>query len=76
MAKTRRGNSESLGSCEAERSLAVAHARNYNGGILSTAGNLVFHGTADGFMQVNDAIDGKAIMDIDVGTAIMAAPAT
>ena len=48
----------------------------YNGGVLSTAGNLVFHGTADGFMQVNDAINGKTIMEIDVGTAIMAAPAT
>lgn len=48
----------------------------YNGGVLSTAGNLVFQGTTGGFLKVYDVLDGEEILAIDVGTGIMAAPAT
>jgi quinohemoprotein ethanol dehydrogenase len=48
----------------------------YNGGVLSTAGNLVFQGTPNGFLQITDALTGETIHEIEIGTAVMAAPAT
>jgi quinohemoprotein ethanol dehydrogenase len=48
----------------------------WDGGVLSTAGNLVFRGDASGHLQVYAADSGKLLKQIDVGTSIMAAPAT
>jgi quinohemoprotein ethanol dehydrogenase len=48
----------------------------WDGGVLSTAGNLVFHGDAAGRLSVYAADSGKLLRQIDVGTSIMAAPAT
>jgi quinohemoprotein ethanol dehydrogenase len=48
----------------------------YNGGLLATAGNLVFQGTTDGFLDAYDAASGKRLARITVGTSIMAAPAS
>jgi quinohemoprotein ethanol dehydrogenase len=47
-----------------------------DGGVLSTAGGLVFAGREDGHFVVYDAVTGKALKDFDTGSAIMAAPMT
>lgn len=48
----------------------------YNGGLLATAGNLVFQGTTDGYLNAYTADTGKLAGEVFVGTSIMAAPAT
>jgi quinohemoprotein ethanol dehydrogenase len=48
----------------------------WNGGVLSTGGDLVFQGTSAGQLVARDATTGKEIKAIDTGTGIMAAPAT
>ena len=45
-----------------------------NGGILSTAGNLVFQGINTGHFRVYNAASGKILKEIEVGTGIIAAP--
>lgn len=54
----------------------VQTATNWDGGVLSTAGGLVFQGDAAGNLNVYKADDGKRLASIPVGTGIMAAPAT
>jgi quinohemoprotein ethanol dehydrogenase len=44
------------------------------GGVLATAGGLVFQGTADGHLRAYRAGDGKLLKEIFVGTGIIAAP--
>ncbi|MFN0177774.1 MAG: PQQ-dependent dehydrogenase, methanol/ethanol family [Gemmatimonadales bacterium] len=44
------------------------------GGVLTTAGNLVIQGNADGKLVVYRADTGVKLHEIDVGTGIMAAP--
>ncbi|MBL8267140.1 PQQ-dependent dehydrogenase, methanol/ethanol family [Steroidobacter sp.] len=46
----------------------------YNGGLLATAGNLVFQGTTDGYLKAYAADTGKLAAEVLVGTSIMAAP--
>jgi quinohemoprotein ethanol dehydrogenase len=46
----------------------------FNGGVLSTAGGLVFEGATDGFFYVYDAATGARLKSIEIGTGIMAAP--
>ena len=46
------------------------------GGTLTTAGNLVIHGTYDGRLLAWSADSGKAIGEWKLGTGIMAAPST
>jgi quinohemoprotein ethanol dehydrogenase len=46
----------------------------FNGGVLSTGGGLVFEGTTDGFFYVYDASTGERLKEIEIGTGIMAAP--
>ena len=48
----------------------------FNGGVLSTAGNLVFQGTADGYFVVYRADTGEKLKEIKTGVGIMAAPST
>jgi quinohemoprotein ethanol dehydrogenase len=48
----------------------------YNGGLLATAGNLVFQGTTDGYLKAYSADKGALLAEIFVGTSIMAAPAS
>jgi quinohemoprotein ethanol dehydrogenase len=47
-----------------------------SGGTLSTAGNLVFQGRADGKLQAYRATDGKLLWESDTGIGIMAPPMT
>ena len=46
------------------------------GGVLATAGNLVFQGRADGVLAAYRATDGKQLWQFDAGTGIMAPPVT
>jgi quinohemoprotein ethanol dehydrogenase len=48
----------------------------WNGGTLTTAGNLVFEGTADGRFVAYRATDGKALWEAPAGTGVIAAPIT
>jgi quinohemoprotein ethanol dehydrogenase len=47
-----------------------------NGGVLATAGNLVFEGTADGTFDAFAADTGKPLWSFDTHGAILAAPTT
>ena len=46
------------------------------GGVLATAGNLVFEGRSDGILSAYRATDGKELWMFDAGTGIMAPPVT
>jgi quinohemoprotein ethanol dehydrogenase len=48
----------------------------WNGGTLTTAGNLVFQGTADGRFIAYDAKSGAKLWETATGTGVVAAPAT
>jgi len=52
----------------------VWHKWLWNGGTLSTAGGLVFQGTADGWITAYDAAEGKALWRFDAGLGIIAPP--
>src|SRR3546814_1242167 len=45
----------------------VHHDFLWNGGVLSTAGNLVFQGTADGYFTAYDAESGKQLWQFNAG---------
>jgi quinohemoprotein ethanol dehydrogenase len=46
------------------------------GGVMSTAGGLVFQGRSTGFLHVYEAATGKELTAINLGVSIMAAPMT
>ena len=48
----------------------------WNGGVLATAGGLIFFGTATGKFLALDAADGAELLRLDVGTGIIASPIT
>ncbi|CAN7178006.1 PQQ-dependent dehydrogenase, methanol/ethanol family [Pseudorhodoferax sp. LjRoot39] len=54
----------------------VEHVSPWNGGTLTTAGNLVFQGTADGRMVAYDAKTGAKLWETPTGTGVVAAPST
>lgn len=54
----------------------VDHAGPWNGGILSTAGNLVFQGNANGQVVAYRADTGETIWQFDAQTGVVAPPAT
>jgi quinohemoprotein ethanol dehydrogenase len=54
----------------------VEYKAPWNGGTLTTAGNLVFQGTADGRFIAYDATTGKSLWETPAGTGVVAAPAT
>jgi len=47
-----------------------------SGGVLATAGNLVFQGRSDGIFVAYRAKDGKKLWEFDAGTGIIAPPVT
>jgi quinohemoprotein ethanol dehydrogenase len=47
-----------------------------SGGVLATAGNLIFQGRSDGMFCAYRATDGKKLWQFDAGTGIMAPPVT
>jgi quinohemoprotein ethanol dehydrogenase len=52
------------------------YALPWNGGLLSTGGNLVFQGTSDGRFVAYRASDGVQLWEAHSGTSIIAAPVT
>ena len=52
----------------------VQHATTWNGGVLSTAGNLVFQGRSDGVFAAYAADTGEPKWEMPVHTGIVAAP--
>jgi quinohemoprotein ethanol dehydrogenase len=52
------------------------HDTLWNGGVVSTAGNLVFQGAADGFFYAYNASTGKPLWRFNAGMGIIAAPST
>lgn len=53
---------------------SVGRALPFNGGVLTTAGNLVFQGTAEGNFEAFAADTGKRLWSVTTGSAINAAP--
>jgi mono/diheme cytochrome c family protein len=54
----------------------VEHPFFWNGGILSTAGGLVFQGAGEGDFVAYEAATGKKLWSLDTGNGIVAAPST
>ena len=54
----------------------VHHALPYNGGVMATAGNLVFQGTAEGDLVAYAADSGEPRWSVQTGSSIGAAPAS
>ncbi|MDG2001872.1 MAG: PQQ-binding-like beta-propeller repeat protein [Novosphingobium sp.] len=52
----------------------VMHDNIWNGGVMSTAGNLVFQGTAYGKFNAHDALSGEVVWSYDAGLGIIGAP--
>jgi quinohemoprotein ethanol dehydrogenase len=52
------------------------HDTLWNGGVVSTAGNLVFQGAADVFFYAYNASTGKPLWRFNAGMGIIAAPST
>lgn len=50
--------------------------REYDGGVMSTAGNLVFQGRGDGKLWIYAADSGKVLKVVPTGNHLMAAPMT
>ncbi|NQZ96858.1 MAG: PQQ-dependent dehydrogenase, methanol/ethanol family [Myxococcales bacterium] len=54
----------------------IPHGLPWNGGTLTTAGNLVFQGTADGRFVAYRATDGRVLWTTHTGSGVIAAPVT
>jgi PQQ-dependent dehydrogenase (methanol/ethanol family) len=54
----------------------VQHSGSWNGGLLSTASDLLFQGRADGNFAAYDARDGSLLWETPVHTGVIAAPVT
>jgi len=54
----------------------VPYSNFWNGGTLTTAGNLVFQGTADGRFLAYSADKGEKLWELLLGTGIIASPVT
>lgn len=46
----------------------------WNGGVLATAGNLVFQGTGSGFLYAYDATNGRRLWEFDAKHGVIGAP--
>ncbi|MDP6377805.1 MAG: PQQ-dependent dehydrogenase, methanol/ethanol family [Pseudomonadales bacterium] len=54
----------------------IDHERPFNGGLMTTAGNLLFQGLATGEFQAYAANTGERLWSVQTGSAINASPAT
>jgi quinohemoprotein ethanol dehydrogenase len=52
------------------------HDQIWNGGVVSTAGDLVFQGTADGIISAYNAVNGERLWRFDAGLGVIAPPMT
>lgn len=55
---------------------SIDHALPFNGGVMATAGNLVFQGTAGGRFEAYAADTGRKLWSVQTGSPINAAPAS
>ena len=55
---------------------SVQHSGPWNGGVLATAGGLVFQGSATGELAAYDAATGRKVWSFDAQTGIVAPPMT
>ncbi|HET6538670.1 MAG TPA: PQQ-dependent dehydrogenase, methanol/ethanol family [Sphingopyxis sp.] len=55
---------------------AVDYPAAWNGGTMTTAGNLVFQGTSTGRFRAYSADSGKSLLDMDVQSGVLGGPAT
>lgn len=55
---------------------SVEHVSPWNGGTLTTAGNVVFQGTAEGRLVAYNATSGEKLWETPTGTGVVAAPST
>ena len=55
---------------------SVEHVSPWNGGTLTTAGNVVFQGTADGRLVAYNATSSEKLWETPTGTGVVAAPST
>ncbi len=53
---------------------SVPYPTYLNGGVLATAGNLVFQGTVDGWLRAYEALTGELVWKFDAKAPIMGAP--
>jgi alcohol dehydrogenase (cytochrome c)/quinohemoprotein ethanol dehydrogenase len=53
---------------------SIEHPGGWNGGVLSTAGNLVFQGNSAGFFVAYDATNGQKLWSFSAQTGVIAAP--
>jgi len=54
----------------------IDHKLPFNGGVMTTAGNLVFQGNAEGNFEAYAATSGERLWSVQTGSAINAAPAS
>ncbi|MGJ8686642.1 MAG: PQQ-dependent dehydrogenase, methanol/ethanol family [Spongiibacteraceae bacterium] len=59
-----------------EAAWSVPHKLTWNGGLLATAGGLVFQGSAEGEVLAFNASNGDKLWSFDAKTGVMAAPVT
>ncbi|CDO59735.1 Quino(hemo)protein alcohol dehydrogenase,PQQ-dependent [Candidatus Phaeomarinobacter ectocarpi] len=59
-----------------EEAWAIIHKDHWNGGVLTTGGNLVFQGTGDGLFRAYRADNGEQLLEIETKTGIIAPPIT
>jgi quinohemoprotein ethanol dehydrogenase len=52
----------------------VPHEKDWNGGVLATAGNLLVQGAADGRLVIYGADDGRALWEMPIHTGAVAGP--
>lgn len=55
---------------------SVDYPAAWNGGTMSTAGNLVFQGTSTGRFRAYTADTGKQLLDLDMQSGVVSAPST
>ena len=61
---------------ESKVAWSVDHPAAWNGGTMTTAGNLVFQGTSVGQIKAYAADSGKELLSLDMQSGIVAAPST
>ena len=76
MAKTWSGKLIAWDPVKQKAAWEVPYITIFNGGTLSTAGNLVFEGSADGRVIAYAAEDGKKLWEQPAASGVMAAPIT
>ncbi|MCP5166976.1 MAG: PQQ-dependent dehydrogenase, methanol/ethanol family [Pseudomonadales bacterium] len=76
LAQTYRGNLVAWDPLQQEARWTVPYQHIHNSGTLSTAGNLVFQGTADGRVVAYAADTGKQLWERQVSSGVVAGPVT